>query len=179
MVHAQRLHTARGNVWWPCNGPVHVPTLVVKRRSSPRNPCLRCAQALPERLAAPPGAAAEFRNGLPLCTDCGAPAPASPPSLTGGDVAREPMSQAGSNVPPHAVLIYVPVACMVSVLVLAVGVGLYWHRRRDGAGRRGQIGSHNACCRTDQGAAAARDGLGPTAVRPPILFSLPLLVNRL
>ena len=129
-------------------------------------------QALPTRPAVTPGEAAdlEFRNGLPLCTDCDALAPASLHALPGADVAREPKPQAGSRKLLHAVLIYVPVVCVLSLLAVAVGVLLYRHKWRDVAGRKAQMGSHTPSLHgsTYQCAAATRADLGCTAVRPPL-----------
>ena len=133
-----------------------------------------CVQALPTRPAMPQGAAAEFRNGLPLCTDCGAPPPTSPSSLRGTNAAGVPISQAGPKNMPHAVLRYVPVACVLALLALAFGALCYWHRRRppgDAGGKELRTSSHNSHGSTDKAtsaAAAAGAGLGPTAVRPPL-----------
>ena len=157
---------------WPCTRPSQPHTLVLKWSTSPLHMYM---QTLPTRPAAPPGAATEFRNGLPLCTarSCGASAPGSPQFLRGIARSQEPISKAGPRNPPHAVLISVPVACMLALLVLAVGVLLHRHRRRDSTVKKAQMGGHNSSGTTDQDAAVAEPGLGSTAVRHPIQSALP------
>ena len=140
---------------------------------APLRSCALRVQELPKRPAGPPGGTVGFRNGLPLCTDCSAVAPDSPPSLRGVNTAADPISQESSRNPPHAVPLYVLAACVLFLLSLAVGIFFYCRRRmpqRDAAGR--ELHMCRRHCNGSTGRAAANAGLagaglGNTAVRAP------------